>query len=75
MNENKNNQKNSLAALRSETLGFSMMPMGVLPSVLQELETESSTERVPRAPAAPRRSVPWSLWLRLRFRRLRRAFG
>lgn len=73
-NHNKKTQKDSLAALRFETLGFSMMPMGMLPDLGEQPVPEVELASRERTPIRVRPS-PLSIWVRRRFRRLKRLAG
>lgn len=73
--ENKNTQKDSLAALRSETLGFSMMPMGILPNLGFDEEPAQEIVAAPRSKPTPKTDAGFSFagWFRRRFRKLSKA--
>lgn len=75
MNYDKNTQKNSLAALRGETMGFAIMPLGILPDLDFEPAKEDALTLepllTPETKTSPKLSV--SRWFRLRVHRLRRA--
>lgn len=75
--ENKNTQKDSLAALRSETLGFSMMPMGLLPDLGLDCEPAQEIVATPRVSSEPKVDFGFSFtgWFRRRFRRLSKAIS
>lgn len=79
--DDKNTQKDSLAALRAETLGFSMMPLGILPNlglepaVAEEEVLKTSTAPSPAPVMRPKSDTGFSVarWFRIRFHRLKRA--
>lgn len=73
--DNKNTQIDSLAALRSETLGFSMMPMGLLPNLGLDAEPADEIVAAPRPATASQSGTRFSFsgWLGRRFRKLSKA--
>lgn len=77
MKNKKNIQKDSLAALRSETLGFGLMPTPGFEFMLEEsFEAPKQTAPSPAPKATPTFSLETALLrLKRRLRRWRRAFS